>query len=83
MDESAVVRITEIDNEVEAGLLDELLEERGIPHIIRCFHDAVYDGVFQVQQGWGCVLAPEEHRKDIEAILHDIRARFPADGDGA
>lgn len=33
------VRILVFKNEIEATLLDEILNERGIPHMIRTFHD--------------------------------------------
>jgi hypothetical protein len=66
-------RIVVLDHEVEARLLDEELKARGIPHILRSYHDQAYDGVFQLQKGWGVVLAPPEFRQAIEAILRDLR----------
>ena len=67
------VNIATLDNIVEAQLLESVLTERAIPYIIRSFHDPAYDGLFQLQQGWGCVTAPVEFQKMILYILSDLR----------
>jgi hypothetical protein len=48
------------------------LEQRGIPHAIRTFHDSAYDGLYQMQSGWGVVEAAEEHRTAIEEVYADL-----------
>ena len=53
------------NNQIEAMLLDELLNEKNIPHLIRTYHDSAYDGLWQTQSGWGHIEAPEEHREEI------------------
>jgi hypothetical protein len=40
-----------LDNEVQAGLVDTILLERGIPHIMQTYHDSAFDGIFQGQKG--------------------------------
>lgn len=76
-------RIAVLDNDIEAGLLDTLLDEREIPHLIRSYWDSAYDGMFQRQRGWGCVLAPEECREVVLEILAEIRqgAELPGEPD--
>ena len=59
------VKILNLNNEFEARLLDEILTEKNIPHLIRSYHDSVYDGLWQMQSGWGHVEAPEEYREEI------------------
>jgi hypothetical protein len=59
------VKILNLDNEFEAKLLDEILTEKNIPHLIRSYHDSVYDGLWQMQSAWGHVEAPEEFRDEI------------------
>ncbi len=59
------VKILMFKNEVEAILLDEILTEKQIPHMIRSYHDSAYDGLWQTQTGWGHVEAPEEYRDEI------------------
>ena len=47
------VKILDLDNQIIAQVLSEVLKDRNIPHLVRSFHDSAYDGVFQVQHGWG------------------------------
>ncbi|MDI6600337.1 MAG: hypothetical protein QME46_00980 [Thermoanaerobacteraceae bacterium] len=67
------VKIAVLDNEIEDRLLEETLKERGIPYAIRSYHDAVYDGIFQIVEGWGYVASFEDYRDEIMQILSDIR----------
>ena len=46
-------KIAIMENEIEARLLDSILTERDIPHLMRSYHDTAYDGLFQTQKGWG------------------------------
>jgi hypothetical protein len=59
------VKVLSLNNEFEAKLLDEVLSEKNIPHLIRSYHDSVYDGLWQMQSGWGHIEAPEEFRDEI------------------
>lgn len=54
-----------LKNEIEAMLLDEILTEKKIPHIIRTYHDSAYDGLWQTPTGWGHIEAPEEYAGEI------------------
>lgn len=76
------VNAVEVNDEVEAGLLDALLTEEAIPHIMRSYYDVIYDGIFQAQKGWGCVQAPSAHHARIQEILMELRASAKED-DGA
>ena len=67
------IKAVTLDNEIEAGLLESILSERGIPHRMRSYHDTAYDGLFQTQKGWGCINAPESYREEIKEILSDVR----------
>ena len=66
-------RIAVLDNEVEACLLGSILTDRQIPHTIQSYHDDVFDGVYQLQKGWGCIVGPEEKKDEILEILNDLR----------
>lgn len=59
------VKVLDFNNEFEARLLDEILTEKNIPHLIRSYHDSAYDGLWQMQSSWGHLEAPEEYREDI------------------
>lgn len=67
------IKIATLENEIEAGLLDSILTEQNIPHLMRSYYDTAYDGLFQTQKGWGYVSAPEGYREEITEILADLR----------
>lgn len=68
------VKVAVIDNQFEAQLLAAILDERNIPHIIKSYYDVAYDGLFQMQKGWGAVFAQEASREEIDEILTGLRA---------
>ncbi len=69
----ALKRIAVLENQVEAGALSSQLADKEIPHIMRSYHDAALDGIFQAQKGWGCVEAGESDEAAVLAILDEIR----------
>jgi hypothetical protein len=85
MSDAKFEKIIELENDAEARLLHAHLEDRGIPHLIRSYHDTAYDGIFQVQFGWGHIEAPEEFREEILEIHADLAggAQDAAEGGGA
>lgn len=78
MGEKPFIRIAVLENVVEEQLLVSFLTEHRIPHRIRSFHDTAYDGLYQMQKGWGEVYAPASHQKEIKHILNDIRTQNQA-----
>ena len=75
--EEQFVKIAVLRNEVEARLLDSILDERSIPHLIRSYYDSAYNGLFQSQKGWGRLEAAEEDKQEILEILEDLRKEQP------
>jgi len=71
-------RIAVLENEFEAGLIDTILIEQDIPHVIRSYHDSALDGLFQAQKGWGCIEAAEEYKAAILELLDDLRSEAAA-----
>ena len=74
-------KILVLENEIEAGLLDSVLNERSIPHRIRSYHDSAYDGIYQAQKGWGVVLAPPEYEEEIQSIYEDLPLEEEGEGE--
>lgn len=66
------VKILVLNNEIEAKLLDGLLNELDIPHIIRSYHDSALDGLWQMNSGWGHLQAPEEFKEEILEIYNGM-----------
>ena len=67
------IKVAILDNEVEALLIESILKEREIPHMLRSYHDTAYDGLFQTQKGWGEIRAPETYEENILAIIEEVR----------
>jgi hypothetical protein len=66
------VKILTFSNGFEANLLDGLLSDKNIPHIIRTYHDSAYDGLWQTQSVWGHLEAPEEYFDEIMNIYQGM-----------
>ena len=66
------VKILVFNNEIEAKLLEGLLKDRNIPHLIRSYHDSAMNGLWQVQSGWGHIEAPNEYKEEILAIYNEL-----------
>jgi hypothetical protein len=73
-------KIAVLDNEVQAELVDSVLSERDIPHIMRSYYDSALDGIYQAKSGWGHVEAPGSFRDEILAVVEEIR-RQASSGD--
>ena len=70
---SKLKKIAALDSEVQAELVDSVLEERGIPHLMRSYHDSALDGLYQARSGWGHVEAPEECTEEILSVIADLK----------
>ena len=68
------IKITVLENLIEAKLIDSILNEKNMPHRIRSFHDTAYDGLFQMQRGWGELFAPLSSKKEILEIVDIVRS---------
>ena len=71
------VRAAIIENIIESQVLEAALTDRGIPHRIRSYHDTAYDGLFQMQKGWGEVRTPADRKGQVVEMLAEIRAAAP------
>ncbi|MBN2349544.1 MAG: hypothetical protein JXJ22_11925 [Bacteroidales bacterium] len=65
-------KILLLQNEVESILLGEILTDKNIPHVIRSYHDSAYDGLFQLQSGWGHLEAPVKFKEAILSVYSEI-----------
>jgi hypothetical protein len=75
INEQEFVKVAILENIIEAQLIGSILDEQGIPHRIRSFHDTAYDGLFQFQMGWGKLSSPLSYKKEIIDILNDVRSK--------
>ena len=70
-----IERIIDLENEIIATLIESILIEREIPHILRTYHDSAYDGLWAYQQGWGFIEAPPEFRDEILKIYEEVKGQ--------
>jgi len=81
----AFVKISVLENTIEAQIIESVLQEQNIPHRVQSFYDTAYDGLFQLQKGWGAIWAPNVHKNTILEILENLRSgkrtlpKIPAD----
>ncbi len=68
------IKVAVFENASEAQLVESILKDQQLPHRIRSFHDTAYDGLFQVQKGWGELFAPPELEAEILSILKSVRS---------
>ena len=81
MDMEELKRVVVLDNAIQAQLLDSILSERNIPHVVVSYHDSAYDGIYQLRRGWGHVEAPERYREEITAIHADLSKELSEESD--
>lgn len=75
---SKVIKIADIENDFEAGLLEQCLTDQGITFRIQSFYDSAYGNLFEMTEGsWGRVFGFAEDKERILAILDDIRNSKP------
>ena len=69
---SKPVKILTFSNEIEALLLESILKEKNIPHIIRSYRDSAYDGLWQTPTAWGHIEALEQYSGEIISIYKEL-----------
>jgi len=68
------IKIAVLENAIEAQLIGSILGQRDIPHRLRSYYDTAYDGLFQLQKGWGKLYAPQSYKLEILQVLEDVRS---------
>lgn len=71
------VKIAILENEFEAQVLQQILQEREVEHYLKSFHDIAYDGLFQSSHGWGAIFAPKKYECEITEVIAEIRHQRP------
>jgi hypothetical protein len=73
--ESPFIKIAVLENAIEAQLLSSVLSQYEVPHRLRSFHDTAYNGLFQLQKGWGEISGPEDVRQQVLGALAELRSQ--------
>ncbi len=74
MNDEEFVKIEILESTFEAQVVGPILEEENIPHFIRSYHDTAYNGLFQMQKGWGEIRARLSQKERILEILRLVRS---------
>lgn len=69
------IKIAVLENAIEAQLLSSVLTQYEIPHRLRSYHDTAYDGLFQLQKGWGEIYGPHEFQQQVLDALAELRSQ--------
>lgn len=73
--EHEFIKVAVLESMIEAQLINSILNEQNIPHQIRSFHDTAYNGLFQVQKGWGELRSPTLYKQEILKIIDIVRLK--------
>ena len=68
-----IEKVAVLQNETEAQLVDLLLSNQQIPHLMRSYRDSADDGLFQGVEGWGLVEAPPELHPRVKELIAEVR----------
>ena len=66
-------------NDAEAQAIKAILGEEGIGAEIHCFRDTAYDGIFQMQYGWGVIRVAAADYDRAREIIRQWQAAAPRD----
>ena len=73
--EPPFIKIAVLENAIEAQLLSSVLTQYEIPHRLRSYHDTAYDGLFQLQKGWGEIYGPDNVRQQVLDAIAELRSQ--------
>ncbi len=65
-------KILVLNNEYEANLLAEVLNDREIPYGIVISEDTALGGIMEMEFGWGYIEAPARYKIEITRLYNEI-----------
>jgi hypothetical protein len=71
-------KIAVLDSEVQAELVDSVLSERGIPHLMQTYDASVLPWMAYTKPGWGHIEAPGDSREEILAVIEELKHQASA-----
>ncbi len=63
-----------LEGSVQAQLVEQILDQEGIPFLIQSYRDTAYDGIFTATMGWGAVITREADGEKARAIIQEVLA---------
>ena len=74
------IKIFVVENQFEADLVSQALQEEGIPIMLKKFSDTAYDGLYIPQKGWAAIMVPEECKTLGEKVVNEFKEAFSKRG---
>ncbi len=74
-------KVLVFNNEFEAELMAEILEEEGLDYHIQSYHQAGLNGIFQLEYGWGHLEVEEANKEKVLAIYEEVKKGIADGGD--
>ena len=74
-------KIIDLNNEFEAGLMEEILNDKKIPYGIVASNDSALGGIWELENGWGYIEAPVEYKEEIMRLYTEIADTSQKPGD--
>ena len=65
-------KILDLNNEFEAGIMEEVLNDKKIPFGIVPSGDSALGGIWELENGWGYIEAPVEYKDEIMRLYTEI-----------
>ncbi|HAE42613.1 MAG TPA: hypothetical protein DCG34_06800 [Clostridiales bacterium] len=65
-----------LDNQFEAELYTNILDEESIPHVLITNNSLAYNGIFELTMGWGFVDIPIEYEKKALMLYKALKESF-------
>ena len=72
--------VYEVESELEGQIIEDLLQEAGIPAMVSPIHDTAFDGIETSAKGWGRVIVLVEDREAAEALIQEYLASLQKKG---
>lgn len=70
-----------VENRFEGDRISQVLQEAGIPFLIKSFLDTAYDGLYIPQKGWGIVMVFEKDKAEAERLISEVKKTFVKEGE--
>lgn len=64
--------VLDLNSEYEARMLEEILHDNDIPHVIVAREGSAFGSIVQMEEGYGYVTAPEEFHARIAALYREL-----------
>ena len=75
------VKAGTVENRFEGDRVSQVLQEAGIPFLIKSFLDTAYDGLYIPQKGWGVVMVSKNNREEAERLIAEVKKTFVKEGE--